>query len=282
MRKVRRSPNVDKKHGRLTAWALIGLLIFGAYIEQFSIALSVLVICLAIQPLLVMLTNFLMEIALSSKIRRAAQQHLTPLIRSKYQLSRTDVYGEPVVDDWIKEVEYFVLKCVHPRLTKAEQIVLSKKMNKFKKIVDEEVALGERRQQTPRLIPKDMEPGEFERFCAEELQQAGWDARVTRRSRDQGVDVVAEKGRTRVILQCKLYTYPVGNRSVQEAAAGKAHEQADYGIVVTNSSYTPAAEQLAATNGILLLHYSDLPRLGEMLDKKAVDAASALRMRAGS
>ena len=39
-----------------------------------------------------------------------------------------------------------------------------------------------------------MSPSEFETFCAEQLQKAGWNARVTQTSRDQGVDVVAEKG----------------------------------------------------------------------------------------
>jgi HJR/Mrr/RecB family endonuclease len=83
------------------------------------------------------------------------------------------------------------------------------------------------------------------------------------------IRVVAEKGRFRVVLQCKLYTRPVGNKSVQEAAAGRAHEGADYGIVVSNASYTKAAEQLAITNGVLLLHYSDLHNLEVTLRQRA-------------
>jgi restriction system protein len=53
------------------------------------------------------------------------------------------------------------------------------------------------------------------------------------------------KNNVRVVLQCKLYGGPVGNKAVQEAAAGRAHERADFGIVVTNNRYTSAAEQLA-------------------------------------
>jgi restriction system protein len=60
----------------------------------------------------------------------------------------------------------------------------------------------------------------------------------------------------------------VGNQAVQEIAAGKAHEQAYWAAVVTNNRYTSAAEQLAATNGILLLHYSDLPNLDAILQAK--------------
>ena len=96
--------------------------------------------------------------------------------------------------------------------------------------------------------------------------RAGWEASVTMQSRDQGVDVIAEKNGLRVVLQCKLYARPVGNKSVQEAAAGRAHERAHRGAVVTNNSYTPSAEQLAATNGILLLHYRDLENLEALLE----------------
>ncbi|HLH07890.1 MAG TPA: restriction endonuclease [Terriglobales bacterium] len=112
---------------------------------------------------------------------------------------------------------------------------------------------------------EEMSPSEFEAFCAEELRRNGWQARVTLQSRDQGVDVIAEKNGIRVVLQCKLYSSPVGNHAVQEAAAARAHEQAHFGIVVSNHRYTEPAQQLAATNGILLLHYRDLPGLDSAL-----------------
>jgi restriction system protein len=81
-------------------------------------------------------------------------------------------------------------------------------------------------------------------------------------SRDQGVDVVAQKNGRRAVLQCKLYARPVGNKSVQEVAAARAHEQANLGIVVSNNRYTKAAEQLADTNDIPLLHYRDFKKFG--------------------
>ena len=67
------------------------------------------------------------------------------------------------------------------------------------------------------------------------------------------------------MLQCKLYARPVGNKAVQKAAAARAHEQADIGIVVTNHRYTQDAEQLASTNNVLLLHYSDLRNLDALV-----------------
>ena len=77
--------------------------------------------------------------------------------------------------------------------------------------------------------------------------------------------MIAQKDDIRVVLQCKLYSAPVGNKAVQEIVAGKAHEQAHHGDVVTNNRYTSAAEELASTNGVLLLHYSDLVKLEALL-----------------
>ena len=62
-------------------------------------------------------------------------------------------------------------------------------------------------------------------------------------------------------LQCKLYSNPVGNKAVQEVAAGRVLQHAKYGAVVTNSTFTPSAWELAASNGIHLLHHTDLAQL---------------------
>ena len=110
-------------------------------------------------------------------------------------------------------------------------------------------------------------PAEFEVFCAQVLRESGWDARVTKGSRDQGVDVIAARGGLRVVIQCKLYTGPVGNKAVQEVSAGRGHENAHFGVVVSNSRYTASAAALAKTNRILLLHHRDLPNLHDILER---------------
>lgn len=105
-----------------------------------------------------------------------------------------------------------------------------------------------------------IDPIEFERRCAEAMRLAGWTAQTTKGSGDQGVDVLAERQGTRVVLQCKRYAKPVGNRAVQEAYAAKTHVAAQYAAVVTNSRYTMSARNLAKTTGVLLLHFTDLKR----------------------
>jgi len=110
-----------------------------------------------------------------------------------------------------------------------------------------------------------MKPREYEHLCADLLREAGWSARVTTHSRDFGVDVIAEKPDRRIVVQCKLYSSPVGLKAVQEIAAGKVHELANHAIVVSNRRFTSAAAQIAATNGVLLLHHDDLTRIDQLL-----------------
>ncbi|MHB8311365.1 restriction endonuclease [Metallibacterium sp.] len=183
------------------------------------------------------------------------------------QLVQLDPYGKPQGERWLKELDYFVQQHLKPTLTAAEQVTLSQNRVEVLKAIDVQVAAVTATQNPFAKFADDFTPREFETFCAETLRKHGWDARVTQQSRDQGVDVVAFKASRRVVVQCKLYSSPVGNKPVQEVAAGRAHEQADFGIVVSNNRYTAAAEELAKTNRVLLLHYRDLPNLDAILDR---------------
>lgn len=107
----------------------------------------------------------------------------------------------------------------------------------------------------------DMDPIEYENMCADILADGGWKTKMTSASGDQGVDIYAEKNGKSVVLQCKMYSSPVGNKAVQEAYAGMGFMGASMAIVVTNSSYTQSAKQLATSLGVLLLHHDELEDL---------------------
>jgi restriction system protein len=193
------------------------------------------------------------------------QQHAGQLARRRAHLIRQDAYGKPILDKWRDEIVHFSVHHIRPSLTALEQSMFDRQRMEFVPLIT--ARIGELVPNGPAFetFTTNMNPSEFEAFCAEQIQKAGWDARITQASRDQGVDVIAGKGDLRVVLQCKLYSNPVGNKAVQEIVAGRAHERANYGAVVTNTTYTTPAEELAATNGILLLHYSDLPQLDALL-----------------
>jgi HJR/Mrr/RecB family endonuclease len=221
-----------------------------------------------------------MRKATIQKSSAAIKQHLPSLVRRRQQLDRKDPYGKPLLDQWIKEVMYFMTQHVEPCLTPRERRHFAKERANIAGLIHAWVE--HEREQNPAFLAfsDDMTANQFEAFCAEQLRHVGWDAHVTKQSRDQGVDVVAEKDGIRVVLQCKLYSRPVGNKAVQEIAAARMHERANYGVVVSNHKYTPDAEQLASTNNILLIHYTDLPKLSEIIGLRSNSAEAVPELKA--
>ena len=194
-------------------------------------------------------------------------EKLESLLRRRAQLVRPDPYGKLQLDKWNKEIRYFLDEQVRPSLERRERAALERNYEEVVAGIAVKVEAAMRDCPAVTRMSDDITPVEFESFCAEELRRSGWDAHVTMQSRDQGVDVVAVKNGQRIVLQCKFYSHPVGNKSVQEITAGRAYEQADIAIVVSNNRYTQAAEQLAATNRVLLLHYRDLKNLDDILNR---------------
>ena len=208
--------------------------------------------------------------SLIDKANAGVDQNADRLARRRAQLVRQDAYGKPVLEKWVEEINYFINEHVGPSLTTQEQSLLKRERAGITQAIMRHVEQVVRDRPAFDSFSDKMTPVEFEAFCAEQLRQSGWDAHVTRQSRDQGVDVIAEKNGLRIVLQCKLYSAPVGNKAVQEAVAARAFEQAHYCAVVSNSSYTSAAEQLASTNKVLLLHYSDLKQIETLLREATV------------
>lgn len=98
-----------------------------------------------------------------------------------------------------------------------------------------------------------MDGHEFEYFCADLLRQNGFvDVSVTPGSGDQGVDILAEKGGVKYAVQCKNYAFPLSNTPVQEVNAGKTFYGCHVGVVMTNSTFTSGAINLAKATGVLL------------------------------
>lgn len=97
-----------------------------------------------------------------------------------------------------------------------------------------------------------MTGAEFEEFVGLLFKKMGYSSQVTKQSGDQGLDVIATKNGTKIGVQAKCYSNTVGNSAVQEAVAGKSFYNCDKVIVITNNYFTPAAEELAQSNGVIL------------------------------
>jgi restriction system protein len=106
-----------------------------------------------------------------------------------------------------------------------------------------------------------MSPLEYERFVARELERAGWRVKHCGAAGDQGCDVLGYRDGFRLVVQVKLYRKPVSNSAIQEVVAARRHYRAHLMAVVAPAGFTPSALALARSNGVHLLHHSELPQL---------------------
>ena len=194
-------------------------------------------------------------------LKELLNKHLKTLLIKQSQLIITDSYGNKIIDDWEKEKTYFVENVV--RKDKRFDKLSAALINLI--IEDTIVENKPKHESTSTELDDNATPLDYERYCADILSKKGWQTRLTKATGDQGVDIVAEKGSVKVVLQCKKYGFPVGNKAVQEALAGKEFESADYAAVVTNAQFTKSAQQLAAKTGVLLLHHAELENLENSL-----------------
>lgn len=96
----------------------------------------------------------------------------------------------------------------------------------------------------------------YERYCARFLEENGYeDVEITKRSRDYGIDILAVKDGVTFGIQCKSYDAPVGISAVQQAYAGKDYYDRMVGVVMTNSTYTEPAKEMAHKLKIILWEY---------------------------
>lgn len=107
-----------------------------------------------------------------------------------------------------------------------------------------------------------MDGHQFEAYCAKLLRKNGFHhVEVTRGSGDQGIDILAYKKRKKYGIQCKCYSYYLGNKAVQEAYAGMKFYECDVAAVLTNQYFTNSAIALAEKTEVLLWNRTVLEEL---------------------
>lgn len=98
-----------------------------------------------------------------------------------------------------------------------------------------------------------MDGHQFELWCSELLTGIGYsDVRLTGKSGDQGVDLLAAKDGIRYAIQCKCYSSDLGNAPVQEVNTGKVIYRCHVGAVMTNRRFTEGGKAAAEATGVLL------------------------------
>lgn len=188
----------------------------------------------------------------------AVDEHAATLRRKRRQLTRVDDYGVVFTEAWDREVGHFLKHVIAP--VAGPNGMSFEETELVLEAIDEVSEEGSEGTGTV-LDVGAMSPIEYEHYCAELLREAGWDARVTSATGDQGVDVVATRDGQTVAVQVKRYSGSVGNAAVQEAIAGKAFVGADLAVVVSPAPFTRSAIELANVAGVRLMHHEQLAEL---------------------
>jgi restriction system protein len=120
-------------------------------------------------------------------------------------------------------------------------------------------------EERPNLM--ELTPGEFENLITNLFEKLGLQTRLTRASRDGGVDCVGWDLHPitggKVIIQAKRYKHTVGVSAVRDLFGTVHNEGAGKGILVTTSRYGKAAYDFAENKPLELLTGSNLLSLLE-------------------
>lgn len=119
----------------------------------------------------------------------------------------------------------------------------------------------------------DLNPFEFENLVNNLFSKMGFEAKLTRSSRDGGIDVVAFDPRPilggKVVIQAKRYKNVVGVSAVRDLYGSMINEGAGKGILVTTSHYGADAYDFAKDKPIELIDGGGLLYLLEQNGYKA-------------
>lgn len=124
-----------------------------------------------------------------------------------------------------------------------------------------------------------LEPYDFERFVAYVWEEMGWVTRVTSESRDEGIDVIAEKNDLldqRLLIQAKCYSESnkVGAREVQQYSSLQHKNEVDMVAIVTTGGFTRGARDRASELNVKLVDSEDLVKLIQKLNTSEIDLDS--------
>lgn len=111
----------------------------------------------------------------------------------------------------------------------------------------------------PTVIAIDSMSGlEFEKYIARLLNKQGYTHISLTERYDYGIDIVAEKDGIRYGIQTKRYTGLVKAEAVRQVVTALNKYKCHKAMVITNSSFSRVAQELAKSNDCLMVDRSKL------------------------
>ena len=195
--------------------------------------------------------------------------HESALISYYHQSRREDLFGNCDESRWHERIDTFLKTQLVPGIADYAAWRGSEFGRKAASAVDrvttEKIELHRQSNSLAQIDAFDLTPIEYEHYCADLLRERGWSIQLTPATRDGGADFVAEKGSFRVVVQCKRYSLPVGNKAVQEVTSAVQLYNGNVACVVAPSGYTRQAQSEATGLSVHLLHHSALPAFADRL-----------------
>lgn len=103
---------------------------------------------------------------------------------------------------------------------------------------------------------------EFEQRLAAYFIHKGFMVKTTATSGDHGADLIIEIGNRRIAIQAKRYgKQSVGNKAIQEAISGRIMYDCNEAWVITTSTFTKSAYELADKADVKLIDRSELIKM---------------------
>jgi restriction system protein len=112
--------------------------------------------------------------------------------------------------------------------------------------------------QKPQLFAN-LDEADFEKLNYRLFEAMGYKVEHIGHPKDQGGDLIINKGPERIVVQAKRYlNQAVGNKAVQEAVAARNYYNCNGAIVVASSDFTQEAIALARANNTQLISKKEL------------------------
>lgn len=102
---------------------------------------------------------------------------------------------------------------------------------------------------------------QFELYLVNLFNELGYKTKHNGKAGDQGADLILKKDDFVYVVQAKYYTGKLSNTPVQEIVGAMKYYNANQGVVVTNSSFTVGAKELAKANNVILIDGKALKKL---------------------
>ena len=112
---------------------------------------------------------------------------------------------------------------------------------------------------------------QFELYLTEIFKKLGYKTIHNGKAGDQGADLILKKGDYIYAVQAKFYTDKLSNTPIQEIVGALKYYNANQGVVVTNSTFTKGAQDLAKANNVILIDGNDLKKLVDYIFNENIE-----------